>query len=250
MSKDHEVVEIPGKGSVFIGMPLYSQEYGPPLMGSAAYFSGSTLADMHYGSATGSLLTFNCNRLLAMAYNLAIEGKVHFFAMLHADVVPPMGWVDTLIEEMLKHNADLVSVVIPLRNASGETSTAKETPGDGWTPTRFNMERVSKLATTFRADGLLVNTGCCLFRLHNRLKQWLKPYPVCFEQRDRIAVDDKEETYYAQCVSEDWGFSRMVHARGGRIWATTAVKLYHGKPQYSNEWKAEQQNVPPTKEEE
>jgi hypothetical protein len=190
------------------------------------------------GDRGHSLLTLTFNQLWCEALNLRdTEGYTHF-AMLHNDVVPEPYWVDILMDEMVAHDLDCISCLIPLKNEHGLTSTATDTPGYPWGIRRLTMTEAMQLPETFTANdvpyrqpdaGLLLNTGCWLIKLN---EPWVKG--LHFRQQDRIVWCRATQTWAAQSISEDWDFSRQLVARGCRLGATRKVKLYHQIPQYNN----------------
>lgn len=188
--------------------------------------------------AASSLLTFNFNQLWATALNArATDGATHF-AMLHDDVVPEPGWLDTLLGELVRLDADVVSCVIPFKDDSGLTSTGVET-GDRWNPRRLTMREVYQLPETFddeNAGGrLLLNTGCWVARLD---RKWCER--VCFEQMDSI-IRTADGTFAARTASEDWNFTRAIRVSAlfhdepiPRLFATRKVRLFHDQQRYHN----------------
>lgn len=156
--------------------------------------------------------------------------------MLHADVEPEPHWVNKLIAQLLKYHADVVSVVVPVKNVFGLTSTAVDGYTTGGNLRRLCMREVVELPETFSAAdlkterALLVNTGCwiCDFT-----KPWVEN--VCFTVQDVVAkgTDGK---WRAGVVPEDWNFSRDLHSWGCRVFATRAVKVAHrGTGEWGNQ---------------
>lgn len=197
--------------------------------------------------AGNSILTLTFNTLLAQALNYRDRQGATHFAMLHNDVVPvEPNWVDVLMEEMEKHDLDMISAVVPIKNEKGLTSTATDHMGYPWGVRRLTMTEIMELPETFtaadvkhREDGacLLLNTGCWLMRI---TEPWMAG--LCFRQTDRIVWCMSENGWAAQSQSEDWDFSRQMAARGCRLGATRKVKLFHQCPQFHNEsaWGTEQ----------
>src|SRR5262245_17498739 len=73
----------------------------------------------------GSLLASNFNRIWCYALNLVHHGeRVDYFAMLHDDIDPEKYWLDKLIDELEAQELDLLSVVVPIKDRRGMTSTA------------------------------------------------------------------------------------------------------------------------------
>ena len=79
----------------------------------------------------GSLLANSINRLWVQALNERTDHGWTHFAMHHADVQAPAGWVDTLADEMARVGADVISAVVPIKDYRGLTSTGWRDPGVG-----------------------------------------------------------------------------------------------------------------------
>jgi hypothetical protein len=173
-----------------------------------------------------SLLAYNFNTFWADALNHRPE-MTHFL-MLHSDVVPAPGFLGTLLAEMERVHADVLSVVIPIKSKEGLTSTAVETH-DRWKPRRLSMSEVFERDESFTEDGLLVNTGLMLvdFRKH-----WVEKIQFTVNDAIRRKTDG---TFEAVVEPEDWNFSRQVRALGGVAWATRKVQVLHvGTTAYGN----------------
>lgn len=173
-----------------------------------------------------SLLPRGFNKLYATALN----GDFTHFAMLHADIeVLIPYWIDRMIELMDKTKADVLSVVSPIKNMKGLTSTAVDInphtgEWDKWRVKRLTMKEVFDRPPTWTEDGLLINTGCMLVNLQSDIAD--KFY---FEFIDQIIFDENGNRK-AVGVSEDWQFSRLVHSMGGKIFATREIPLAHIGP--------------------
>lgn len=140
---------------------------------------GSPLFGRHYqqrwpGSFDGG------NVLIAGALN-ALEafeaGKgpnkggynVTHLVYMHNDVVPEAGWLDKLICEQLETEADMLSVVMAIKDMDGKSSCAiDDQPYE--VMRRIMMQEVYDLPETFCAEdcgypagSLLVNHGLCVF---------------------------------------------------------------------------------------
>lgn len=177
-----------------------------------------------------SLLAHGFNQLLCQALNTKAEKGWDKFALLHSDIAAQECWLDVLIEEMERVDADIISAVVPIKNDTGITSTAID-----YCPThvkRLTMKEIFDLPETFcatdtpwPAQRLLVNTGCMVFRLD---RPWLlNPTPVSFEISGTIVWDEEEKAYRASVDPEDWKLSRLLAARGCKVYATRKVKLEH-----------------------
>ena len=136
-----------------------------------------------------SLVSLNCNRLWCQALNTREANGLQWFAMLHSDIAPEPWWLDKLISEAERCDADLISAVVPLKDGRGLTSTAILMPGGPLGafyrltlsqvlhpefPVTFDIRMaVDALAslpeemreTELPNEALLVNTGCMAVRL-------------------------------------------------------------------------------------
>jgi len=179
--------------------------------------------------------------LLASGFNYlwasALERGFTHFAMLHADIRPERNWVDMLLSELQRTGADLVSVVVPIKDERGLTSTAIGHPTIWYSPLRrLTMREVAALPPTFDAadagypnNALLINTGCWLADLRN--PKWLETdaegcLKIYFMIQDRIR---KSEDGKLRCntQSEDWFFSTRMFENGLKAVATRKVQLGH-----------------------
>lgn len=144
----------------------------------AAFEPGSPLKprSMMRGVLRQSLLARGFNGFLCEALNRRLAGEnITHFVMLHDDVTPEDGWVDKLVREQLKTDYELLSVVVPIKDGNGLTSTAVSDPHDDFQPwRRLTLHEVLTLPETFditniqpRPPGsvLLVNTGCFVLDL-------------------------------------------------------------------------------------
>jgi hypothetical protein len=177
--------------------------------------------------------------------------------MIHSDVMPDNGWLDTMLDEMEKHSADLLCVVLPIKSHHGLTSTAvrsretgyfkrltlREVLGEeGSVPGTDLDYRVSTLPKTFDGDDvakalnlqgkwdLLASTGLWIAKFTD---EWVEK--VYFEVRDKI-MRKEDGTFYPETAVDDWLFSIKLHKLGLRVMATKAVGAGHwGKVQFRND---------------
>src|SRR5579884_509122 len=174
-----------------------------------------------------SLLTHNFNCAWGQCLNDREKYGFTHFAMLHSDVIPlPYGqpWLDQLVSIQEDHDADLLSVVVPIKNDRGLTSTAID--GDNpWCVRRLTLAEVFRRPPTWTEEGLLVNTGCWVARLGEWCDQ------VCFRQQDRI-FRTREGRRVAATIPEDWDFSRQARDAGARVYATRQIAVIHEFEQF------------------
>lgn len=175
-----------------------------------------------------SLLAYTFNHLWCNALNAKQKGYTHFL-MVHADIVPEVGFMDKMLAIMEKNNAHILSAIVPIKNATGLTSTAIDT--DQWHPPRFTMKQLAQMPPTFTARKLLVNTGLMLVDIRDT---WV--YQIHFTINDKLERDNNG-FYKPMSQPEDWNFSREARRLGAnRIFATREVKLAHlGHLDYRNE---------------
>lgn len=210
----------------------------PRIMLGLPTYDGSRLNGIHICNAQGSVVSTvemqfsiltNCfNRLWARMLNWRDDGKVTHFIMMHADVKPDGDWVGTLYQELVRFDADILSVIIPIKNHHGITSTGLDM-GNPWQPRRFTMTEVFDLPETFTAPNLVFNTGLWIADVRG---DWAEK--VCFHMEDKIerGPDGKWEAYVQP---EDWHFSRQVRELGLKAFATRKVQVEHeGRAVYHN----------------
>lgn len=188
------------------------------------------------------------------ALNASEEGKVTHFAMLHLDVVPVIAdgeplWLDTLIGELDRLDLDMVSAICPLKDFTGITSSGIGDPKDTWSPLRrFAMAELPSLPETFGlADlgyeglPLLHNTGCWACDLRKPVFHQEDADGTCgafFAFPERVYRDKLTGKWTHARESEDWFFSRKLHALGAKTAITRKVRLTHlGKAGFKN-WDA------------
>lgn len=212
------------KPRVVLGMPRYSDAASFGAVKALMFPTAGACEIVDTISPCTSLLDHCFNQIWCHALNRRDELGATHFAMIHADIAPTIGWLDVLAEELAATAADMLSVVVPIKDSCGLTSTALNT-GDLWLPRRLTMSEVMKLPETFGAADaghpLLLNTGLWICDLR---KPWVND--VCFDSMKRI-VTTPDGRRHAQCVSEDWFFSDQLNQRGCRLFATRKVALVH-----------------------
>lgn len=214
---------------VMLGVPCYGGFTQGAAVGA---FRSSGRADTHVmlRMVSHSLLAHAFNQLWCKALNEAESGGLGHFAMIHSDVEPPPGWLDVLIDELEARDLDVLGVAVPLKDPRGLTSTAIDREdGDPWrVRCRLSMAEVHRLPETFTSADvggrLLLNTGLWVCRFD---PAWAST--VHFTINDRIARDDAGR-FAAEVDSEDWNFSRQLHARGLRLGCTRKVAVEHRGP--------------------
>ncbi len=208
--------------TVFVGLP--TRGVMAPGLIEATHHTGMNHKVKAFCVRSTSLLTQCFNTIWAEALNCR---PFTHFVMLHDDIAPAPGWIDTLLEEKRKSGADILSVCVPIKDERGQVSTSVVDPVT-MKLRRLCLKEVHKLPKTFDAaqagfpgHWLLVNSGCwiCDFT-----RPWVEE--VCFQIRDRIRRRE-DGRFQAQTWGEDYGFSAWAHQKGLRVCATTAIPLVH-----------------------
>ena len=178
-----------------------------------------------------SLLAAGFNVLWCRALNAFEQGKITHLAFLHADIAPSEMWVDKLVDEMDGLGADFVSVVVPIKDRRGLTSTGIGDPSNAWMPfRRFTMREIMAMPETFDAASagypdkyLLHNSGCWVADLRRPVFRG-DDVPF-FTINDKIV---REGGVWRTVVEpEDWCFSRMLWERCAKTFATRKVCVVH-----------------------
>jgi hypothetical protein len=187
-----------------------------------------------------------------MALNSRKREKWTHFAMIHSDVEPvDHGWLDKMIEYLDMTGADLLSVVLRIKDKRGLTSTCvmdTETKEVrrltmhelASMPVNFNYYMASARLKDWKADAhntqLLISSGLWVCRF---TEPWVEQ--VWFEMRDRISRlppsdECPEGKFFPVNWSEDWNFSRQCYEQGLRVFATRGIRADHmGGYRYSNQ---------------
>lgn len=212
---------------VYLGLPSYGSVH--PTQPKTVEQAARTLK-VTVKAVTFSLLDLNFTALWALALNARKTDGVTHFGMLHADIQAETGWLDTLFWELVTHDADVLSVVVPIKDSRGLTSTAiPQSPDNPWKiERRITMRELADLPETFSAADygypgrhLLLNTGCWVARLD---RPWCET--VAFNTNVRLSRRENGD-FAPEVESEDWNFSRHVAAAGGKLMATKKVKVTH-----------------------
>lgn len=259
--------------TILLAMPMYSNamksEAAIAWLVTASQQQQCRIIHHNYRS---SLLGRSFNDSWARALQGACNGVVTHFAMLHADVGPEPNdadgkrvfWLDEMLREMQRLNADVISAVIPIKDDRNLTSTAIDDPSDPFEPERrLTMHEVlTKLPETFNAmdcyraglnpnrNGLLVNTGLMLIDVRGPWiwEDWAASRPIMFTVNDKI-VRKPDGQFMVSVESEDWYFSRRANHNRARVYATRRVRLKHyGEIGWSNQeefgsWKVDHDKI-------
>ncbi len=232
-------MENPNRRHIFVALPTYDGRIHGGLLStlptSVQGLTDTTLSIMTFST---SALCFGFNRLWCEALN---HPEITHFLMVHSDIFPmQQDFTRILVEEMEKHNADVMSVVMAIKTTDGNTSTCLHRKQNNWdfNPRRLTLQEMAKLPETFGEkelrqlyglDGTLgINTGLMLVKLGG----WSKKH--FFSMEDRIV--ERNGKYIAEFQPEDWRFSLKCKKWGLKVMATYKVRAVHvGQWYFSNE---------------
>ena len=229
----------------FVALMQPSAGYGAPYKKAVKAFlrpSASVDRVEFEQGTTSTPRTFNL--LLCDALNAKMDRPFTAVAMIHDDVAPDGFWLDTLLAELERTGAFMVSAVVPIRSNHGLVSTAVDM-GDPWLVRRLTMHEVFKLPETFSAEdvlwnkhggALLANTGCWVARFDREFWEAFADGSRSadgqsgFRFINRI-VRHPDGQFASQDIAEDWHLSREMHALGRKV-LVTRIPLEHGHPNY------------------
>jgi hypothetical protein len=218
---------VPAVGDLFLALPTYNGDRSNASALVAAIRNPGPFRNVHLEDEGSSFLAWTFNRMWAKALNSRRSGVTHFL-MLHADVYPhSKTWVADLYGIMERLQAEVVSLILPMKDARGLTTTALD-EGDGRVR-RLTLREVEARDPSFTDPALLVNTGMVLVDLR---RPWVES--VYFDVSSCLSMNESGE-YFAVCESEDWFFSRQARAAGIALWATRELRATHyGRCPYPN----------------
>lgn len=189
--------------------------------------AGKSVVDSIWGGS--SFLGDTFNRLYCLGLNGRKNGITHWL-MVHADIIPEPGFADRMLEILNSCKGGALSVVSPIKDHRGLSSTAFDL-GEDKKPAHLTMKQIWEIPQpTFTNEKLLINTGCLLVDLR---MPWADK--VHFDMKSWIAQNESGE-FEAKSISEDWDWSRQVLKLGGTLYATRAVRLTHvgGQVEFRN----------------
>jgi len=111
------------QGRIYLGMPGYGRQTADA--GCSFWRACRDMSNVINDYRQGSLLATNFNNLWCNALNRANAGEnIARFAMQHDDIGAGEYWLDTAIEELERHDLDILGVVVPLKDGRGLSSIA------------------------------------------------------------------------------------------------------------------------------
>ena len=233
--------------TIAYGIPTYQRVLDVAILPITHQMSDGRHKVTMLSSVDTSACCLRFNAFLIMAQQLHAQGKADYFLLWHSDVAPEPGFLDKMVDIAEEKSAEILSVIIPIKDQNGMTSTALDEPvGDmppEWRVRRYTMKEISEMPETFTHPKLLVNTGLLLVKLS---APWVKDIHFHFDD----AIIEHHGQRMAVLFPEDWMFSRDARKLGCTSqWVTRAVKLTHvGHQQFPNYgvWGKETDAAPPT----
>lgn len=217
---------------IVLGIPTYLYQAHSGLLGRIVCMSAGN-HQIAYFSIDSSAQMVTMNATLIHALEQYESGNADYLLFWHSDIVPEPMFVDKLMAIAEAKDAEVLSVIVPIKDEKGLTSTALDEPmGDEppeWRVRRLTMSEVmgvelvngQKLEPTFTLPNLLVNTGLLLIKLS---APWVQE--IYFHFEDKIIKHNGRRR--AVLVPEDWMFSRDARKLGcNSIWATREVYVEH-----------------------
>ncbi len=193
------------------------------------------------------------NVLWERALNRAEAGEVTHWVQLHADIIPQVGFVYLLMDEIEDTGMDLISVACAMKDRRGLLNCGLGSLDNSWgayrrltvrelhhLPPTFGSERLKRF---FGVEGdadkvLLHNTGCFVADLRKPvfyqtdeagdLRAWFN-FPTRIRRNEEGKWEHNRE-------SEDWFFSRKLHELGAKTLITRKISLRHvGEAHFQND---------------
>ncbi len=139
-----------------------------------------------------------------------------------------LGWLDILLDEMDRVDADIMSATLAIKDDRGLTTAGIRYPGQ-FGARRFTKKELWRMPETFSiADTdepdhiLAIGTACWVCRLPE--SGWPDKFPG-FQNEHKIEWrGGKPEPWFD---SEDWIFSEWAASQGLRVYSTRKVRMGH-----------------------
>ncbi len=214
---------------VFIGQPVYLGAHPQAIM-CAKDYATRVSGRAAYVPMESAFHCANFNALWCAALNSREGNGWTHVAMIHQDVHAVRWWLDKALEVMDRADVDLLSVVLPLKDDKGMTSTAVL---DKWklATRRLAMKEVHRyLPETFTSADLaelghensllLASGGLQLYRVGD----WMEK--VWWEAPTKI-VRDQSGQFVSAVWDEGWNLSLQMYQLGLKIACTREIHANH-----------------------
>jgi 2-polyprenyl-3-methyl-5-hydroxy-6-metoxy-1,4-benzoquinol methylase len=228
------------------GTPVQPMESIPPkysiviMYPNAGYLMPCAFASSHGASFKHRVSVFplqfgdiehNFNMMLCSSYSERKDKELTHIAMAHSDIGAQSGWLDVLLEEMDRLDADIMTTVLPIKDERGLTTTGIRYP-EVWGTRRLTMHEIARLPETFSIDDtdeprgtLAINTGLWVARFDERSRIPWHRFEG-FHPKHKIDWSDPENPQ-AWFDSEDWLFSDWLAKEGIKAYATRKPVAFH-----------------------
>ena len=232
---------------ILIGCPTHAGDLSAQTFHSITTTHSCMGHEVSFNVIGLSLLARNFSTLFLSAFN---NGYDYFF-LHHADIgfaaeSNSLSWLDLMVQRIEELQAAALSVVSPIKNEAGHTSTGLIMDKNNV----YNLRRVtikelellpkpfisrSHICKLFDVDpdvagALLVNTAGLLMDLKGY--DWTK-WPG-FEIRDEI-IWNKSSYGTVRTIPEDWNMSAWMHENGFPFYATKEIAAHHiGQKDWTN----------------
>ncbi len=214
-----------GPQRVFIGIPAYDNRMDCDTMFSlfGASHPRSRVEIVRKSVWSSSLLHRSFTELWAECARVQDMERQHghdveWFCMLHSDVAPKGYWLDYMVEEAIRVNAEILSMCIRIKHFAYDYSTAMHVNGKykrlnerdlRGLPRTFTRHEVARLWGLREYGALCLNTGCWVARFTS---DWVRQLQRPFILDGGIHWD--KPNYPCWMESEDWMLSRQLHDMG------------------------------------
>ncbi len=237
---------------VFVAQPVYLGVHPHAVLGATAHASAVPERTV-YKCNECPFHCANFNALWCTALNSRKDFGWTHFAMLHQDIQPCRNWVDILVDEMAREQVDLLSVVMPIKDELGATSTAILNTQKRTTRRLTMREIVQYLPPTFRSHDLKKMGHKNHLLLHGS-GMWICDFSqawvekVWFEAPARIQQIPSGE--FISCVwDEGWNFSLQLYNLGRTLACTRRTPANHlgggvwGNEEAWGEWETDSGDI-------
>lgn len=234
---------------IFIGVPIHGGSVSAPTANSIVSAASGLQHEIQFQIVGLSLLARGFNTLFCSAYKRDFD----YFILLHSDIgvysnIPGTSWADILVNRLRQLEMASVSVVSPIKNEQGVTSTALQLhKNNPYGMRRITVKELEKLPPQCilkedvcklfnvpqeEAGPLLINTGVLCMDLKN--VDWFGLRWPGFHIEDCIAWN-KQGVPDPYTTPEDWNLSRWLDRKKLSYCAISDLQINHlGSKSFTN----------------
>ena len=107
---------------ICVGMPTYGGNIHKDI--PFRMLQASKDHQVMYDNSDSSACTLTFNILLLRALEERAKGNADYFLLWHSDIVPEPYFIDKMLKIAVERKAEVLSVVMPIKDEKGLTSTA------------------------------------------------------------------------------------------------------------------------------